>query len=547
MRRGPLTFADADFADIQGLVRFGHSHLKQARFYLLRISDPAAARSWLAARTPPEMPLRPLEHALADPSWAKTEAKPLRVTTAVKGSSLPAAALQVAFTHAGLKALGVPKKILRHFSAEFKTGMAEESRSRRLGDVDANDPEGWAWGMRENEPHLLVLLYARDGIDAWEAKVKGDDWNAAFSDEHCLSTSNMDGVEPFGFVDGISQPVIDWERQKPTRLRETRTYTNLASLGEFLLGYPNEYCRYTDRPLLDPGDDPKGLLPLAEDMPGKRDFGRNGTYLVLRDLAQNVPGFWQFIDHHARQDARKREHLARAMLGRMRSGEPIVPLSDHPIAGVADQADEKERMKDLWGNQFTFDKDPDGTACPFGAHIRRANPRNADLPAGARGPVSRLLRRLGFDSTGPHADLLASTRFHRILRRGREYGEEIKPDAAMKANEPDWERGLRFICLNANISRQFEFVQTAWIASAKFSGTDEGDPLLGNRKPLRTGQPTDGFTRPQDDGIACRTARLPQFVKVRGGAYFFLPGISALRYLAHGPHSAGQLTASTAS
>src|SRR5262245_27868903 len=182
--------------------------------------------------------------------------------------------------------------------------------------------------------------------------------------------------------------------------------------------------------------------------------------------------------------------------------------------------------------KFTFDHDPDATACPFGAHIRRANPRNADLPAGTRGPIAKLLRTLGFDSEGPHHDLLASTRFHRILRRGREYGPRLAPADAIVGKERDQKRGLRFICLNANISRQFEFVQAAWIANPKFSGTDEGDPLLGNRKPLATGRPTNGFTQPQDGGLPCRTAGLSLFVTVRGGAYFFLPGIAALRYLA---------------
>jgi len=518
-----MTFSDVDFADIQGLVRFGHGHLQEARFFLLRIVDAAAARSWLAARTPPPRP--PANYANAekpDPSW---------VTTAVKDHP-PEAALQVAFTWQGLEALGISKKILAEFSGEFTSGMTESSRSRRLGDVEANAPEHWEWGAADNVPHVLVMLYAKlHQLESWEAKLKDQFWSAAFSPLACLHTQDNGEIEPFGFADGVSQPVIDWERQKPKRLRKTREYTNVAAIGEFLLGYPNEYCRYTDRPLLDPGDDPGGILPLAEDVPGKRDFGRNGSYLVLRDLAQDVLGFWQFVDRQAQHEPDKREQLARAMVGRMRSGDPIVPLSDHPVAGVAYDPDERARMVDLWANQFTFDKDPDGTACPFGAHIRRANPRNADLPAGTRGPISKLLRTLGFDSKGPHDDLLASTRFHRILRRGREYGPEFKPEDAVEGKERDAARGLRFICLNANISRQFEFVQTAWIASPKFSGTDEGDPLLGNRKPLWTGRPTSGFTRPQDGGLPCRTSGLPQFVTVRGGAYFFMPGISALRYL----------------
>ena len=93
-------------------------------------------------------------------------------------------------------------------------------------------------------------------------------------------------------------------------------------------------------------------------------------------------------------------------------------------------------------------------------------------------------------------------------------------------------QGLRFICLNANISRQFEFVQASWLANPKFEGLDESDPLVGNRLPLSTGAPSDAFTRPQQSGLCRRSAALPQFVQVHGGAYFFMPGISALRYLA---------------
>jgi hypothetical protein len=43
-------------------------------------------------------------------------------------------------------------------------------------------------------------------------------------------------------------------------------------------------------------------------------------------------------------------------------------------------------------------------------------------------------------------------------------------------------RGLVFAALNANIERQFEFVQQAWITSPNFAGLyDEADPMLGGR------------------------------------------------------------------
>ena len=130
--------------------------------------------------------------------------------------------------------------------------------------------------------------------------------------------------------------------------------------------------------------------------------------------------------------------------------------------------------------------------------------------------------------------MFPSVRFHRILRRGRAYGPELKPEDALAPappNEP--ERGLHFICLNANISRQFEFLQNAWISSTKFSGmTGESDPLLGNRQTMPDCPVTSDFNIPQEAGLRKRVSGLPQFVTVRGGAYFFLPSLRALRYFA---------------
>lgn len=96
----------------------------------------------------------------------------------------------------------------------------------------------------------------------------------------------------------------------------------------------------------------------------------------------------------------------------------------------------------------------------------------------------------------------------------------------------DPERGLHFVALNANIERQFEFVQNAWIARTKFDGlTEESDPLLGNREPV-DGEPfTDSFSMPQAGKVRQQVREMPQFTTMRGGAYFFLPGIRALRYL----------------
>ena len=175
------------------------------------------------------------------------------MTTAVKGRR-PDAALQVAFTYEGLERLGGAPSTLAQFPYEFKSGMTEASRARRLGDVAANDQQWWLWGGAGKLPHVLVLLYAAtpDRLDEWEKELKNELWEAAFATLTCLPTSDLDDIEPFGFDDGISQPVLDWERKKSARVHDTTAYTNLSALGEILLGYPNEYGKYTDRPLLDP-------------------------------------------------------------------------------------------------------------------------------------------------------------------------------------------------------------------------------------------------------------------------------------------------------
>jgi deferrochelatase/peroxidase EfeB len=516
-----MQLSDVDYRDIQGLVRFGHGHMAQASFILVEIADAAAARTWLAAAP---------------------------VTTAVQAPVLPECAMQVAFTHQGLRKLGLPEAILNEFSPEFRGGIVEANRSRRLGDINANDPTNWHWGVSGKlQPDALIMFYAVAGrLAGWEEEAKGKLWEAAFPRSHHLSTIHLNDTEPFGFVDGVSQPHLDWQRLKPTRLRATIEYSNVSALGEFLLGYPNEYGRYTDRPLIDPRDDPADMLPLAEDGAGKKDLGRNGSYLVLRDLAQDVAGFQRFLEEQA-EDMTARRGLAAAMAGRIPANQPIIP-SDYSIL----EADDPKRMippggpiarlsqedidgvgpklKDVWLNQFNFGKDPGGTACPYGAHIRRANPRNADLPDGTRGWVDRLIRTLGFARTHPHDDLLASTRFHRILRRGRKYGSDGHADGTTD------ETGLRFICLNANIARQFEFVQTSWLANPKFNGLNEDDPLVGNRAPLFTGEPSNTFTRLRNSGIPSRATNLKQFVTVRGGGYFFMPSLSALRFIAKRPN-----------
>ena len=301
-------------------------------------------------------------------------------------------------------------------------------------------------------------------------------------------------------------------------------YTNIVALGEFLLGYRNEYGKITDRPLLDPDATNTELLP-AVDAPDKKDLGRNGTYLVMRQLEQDVGEFWKFLYEHAGGNLAEAGQLGAKLVGRTQTGDPLLPVQDEPIPGT-----EPRTVKQ---NQFTYEADPAGARCPFGAHIRRSNPRNSDFPERHVGALRKLIIILGFGPKGFYDDLISSVRFHRILRRGREYGSELSPEQALQQPPPNEPRGLHFICLNANISRQFEFLQNAWIANTKFSGlTGESDPLLGNPEPMSGSSVTGNFTIPSESTLRRRISGLRQFVTVKGGAYFFLPSLRALRYFA---------------
>jgi deferrochelatase/peroxidase EfeB len=488
-----------DSSDVQGLAAFGYGKMTEAYFLLLRVRNPEAARAWIASAP---------------------------VTTAEYRQTPPPTALQIAFTPAGLLSLGVPERILAGFAVEFLEGMAgNPNRSRRLGDIGWNDPAKWSWGSGNSAVHLVLMLYAERDLDQWQRTIQTAPWDDAFETAFTLGTSNMGGHEPFGFVDGVSQPEYDWKREQPAA-SDTITYTNEVALGELLLGYPNEYGKYTDRPLLETADDPADQLLPAEDHTAKKDLGLNGTYFVLRQLEQDVRSFWQYIARHAGANPDDRKRLGALMVGRKIDGEPLIPDTGQKIPGVTEKQGAPR-------NAFTYDHDAMGAQCPFGAHIRRANPRNEDMYGRPTNLIAKGLRILGLPRPQFREDLLASTRFHRILRRGREYGESLPPEAALQpAPSGEAPRGLHFACVGASIARQFEFVQNAWLMSTTFNGlTDESDPLLGNRAAVGD-RPSTGFSIPRDGKAARRLNGMPQFITVRGGGYFFMPSLRALRYIA---------------
>src|SRR5204862_6324783 len=144
---GRIAMSEVDYADVQGLVRFGYGHMTSASYALVNVKNVAAAKDWL--RSAP-------------------------VTSAVAQTPPPKTALNIAFTAPGLRALGISESIIAGFSHEFRGGMAEESRARQLGDVGANAPTNWTWGSHGREPHMAIMFFAEPRhFDAFVKNSKG--------------------------------------------------------------------------------------------------------------------------------------------------------------------------------------------------------------------------------------------------------------------------------------------------------------------------------------------------------------------------------------
>ena len=227
-------------------------------------------------------------------------------------------------------------------------------------------------------------------------------------------------------------------------------------------------------------------------MPTPPEFARNGTFLVYRKLRQYVARFDDFVETQVNALRRiypsaDKNWLAAKLLGRWQNGAPLIHTDD-PAS-----------------NEFNYSEDPDGAECPLGSHIRRMNPRDS----------------LGFGGELSHR--------HRIIRRGIPYGRFLEKDEKPSDTE---DRGIIFIVFNADIDRQFEFVQRQWLEQGDdFNQGNDKDPIAGNNtngKMINPGQNI-GSVRPP---FLC--GGLGRFVEATGGAYFFVPSITALHLMARG-------------
>jgi Dyp-type peroxidase family len=406
-----------------------------------------------------------------------------QITTAVPWAVKPEYCLNAALTYEGLKALGLSAESLRSFPEEFVRGAV--AGADRVGDTGGSAPGHWKGGLGAPETvHMLLMLWAQrsDVLEDRTAALRsmfaqgGALAEVFHHDAHALP----DNLTHFGYRDGFSQPNIvggPWAGLDDPLPR--------APAGEFLLGHPSQFRDF------------------SYPVPAPHALGVNGSFIAFRILQQDVDGFERFLRDTAPALGMSAEKLAAKICGRWRNGVPLVlsPETDAPDTPIP-----PERM-----NYFDYvptgscpdaHDDRRGYRCPVGSHIRRVNPRSQRVAG-----------------NGGH--------LHRIVRRGLPYGPPYDP-----AHPGDGiERGLMGIFIGVSLRDQFEFLMREWVNDGTFApglGRTK-DPLCGDNRPEES-----RFVIPGEDGS--HTIRgFSRFVTTRGGAYCFLPSLTALRYLASLP------------
>ena len=478
-----MTAAPAiDLSDVQGFLLHEYSNLRHTRYVMLQVTNGPNARQFIKSITS-------------------------NITSGVQSD--PEQALNIAFTSSGLLALGLDTDNVGSFVREFREGMVTPHRQRLLGDFEASAPENWQWGGPANDGvHILIMVFGYDKAAAENYYQQlAAKWSAGLKEVFQLDGMVLpDNKEHFGFRDGIAQPYIKGSGQSG------KDSDNLNA-GEFLMGYKSEYNVYPDTPVLVREQGQYTMLHDDVADTDSKDLGHNGTYMVLRQLQQDVDGYWSFINektknpHDGSVNEKESKRLAAKMMGRWPSGAPIVKFPD------ADPADDPniDAATYINDNDFMYhDADKDGLKCPFGSHSRRVNPRDS------------------FEENTAKESVLLSNR-HRIIRRARPYGE---PFIGSPANhKPEGEVGLMFACFNADISRQFEFIQYTWANYPKFKQlVNDPDPFIGVKHIAEEGT-QQVFTIPAHP-VNKYVTGLQRFVTVKGGAYFFFPSINTVKFLA---------------
>lgn len=443
---------------------------------------------------------------------------------------LPIFGFNVGFTYHGLLLLGSDTKgVDDSFTAGAKAQALNKDVFFKAG---LNDPQDSKGNLSTWKPEYLaddkihgVMMFTGPRLDEVTNRA-----NDALADLGVTAVAEVkrevglvrpgleSGHEHFGYLDGVSQPGVRGLSQrfdKDTRPNQGLPGQELLWPGMFVLGYAGQAA--PTNPPSPPIADEFAPGPAPSLPPGLK-WMENGSFLVFRRLNQRVPELHEFAAQQGTALQTDPTLLEARMVGRWKSGAPleIMPLQDEP-----------ELAKDTAANNdFVFSSDVFQRACPYSAHIRKVNPRDDETD-----PAD------GSTAANAHAKVL----IRRIMRAGIAFGPEVSSKEAVTRTTTE-ERGLLFVCYQTSIHEQFEFVQTAWANNPGFifnknrpaSATHVNpgfDPLIGQ------GSPAGDRTRTSDEpvanfptGSARSTLNMPNdFVVPTGGAYMFVPSISALR------------------
>jgi Dyp-type peroxidase family len=343
------------------------------------------------------------------------------------------------------------------------------SRASILGDVGVSAPENWVGGLAGDDVHAIAILFARN-----------DEQCRTSIENHDALLARTDGVRSLSFLDLNATPPFNYAHDH---------FGYRDRLSQPVMKGSGEEPTPGSGDALEPGEfilgypDENGPV---HDLPQPEVLSRNGSYMAYRRLEEHVAVFRDYLRENADEPADE-ELLAAKFMGRWRSGAPLVlaPDQDDPELGA-------DPMRN---NDFNYkEMDPLGYACPLGSHARRLNPRDT---------AHNMNRR-------------------RMIRRGATYGPALSDGAP----DDGADRGIAAFIICADLVRQFEFAQNVWINDEAFHELgNEHDPIIG------TQDGTMDFTVP-DRPIRRVHKGIPAFTSMTGGAYFFLPGLKAIRYLA---------------
>jgi Dyp-type peroxidase family len=497
--------------NIQGNIVGGFNKDFQS-FLFLQFKSAAAGRSWIAEISDESNDLSVANSTSADVLKFNAQFKAIKADGKKPELYVQAEWTNIAISFQGLKALGVSAGDLAMFPHEFTAGMA--ARKSDLGDVGSSDPGGWMAPFGSASVHA-VLTVAADDESKLIARTKAITSTTKFAagvtvlltveGRTRLDVTGEAGHEHFGFKDGVSQPGlrgVDIPDDPIGDPDQGHPGQDLLWPGEFVLGYPTQIPKVNTSgasPNPDPG-------PISTSGPS---WTKDGSYLVFRRLAQDVPAFHQQIASIAASSQLTPDLVGAKLVGRYKSGCPVERREFQP-PGTWPQSKDPGIAKPELGasntlnNNFEFGDDALGAVCPLASHIRKAYPRDEITPV-------------------PNPDDSESdTQTHRLLRRGIPFGGSFGAAHGGKASDS---RGLVFQCFQKSIATQFEFVQKQWVNNASFPPAPTG--VVPGEDPIIAQSPSGTFQiDPNKPNIP-----VAHFVTTTGGEYFFAPSVSALQQL----------------